>query len=234
MRGRSGVTVDETMTWKRKHVKDGLAHLMASDPVMAALIDRVGPFKMTASADHFRMLTRSICSQQISVAVAKAIMGRLEQVACGESCELTPERILKLPVETLRACGLSARKAEYVRALAQHVAEGRLPLGDAMHVLPDEEVIKALVAVRGIGVWTAQMFLMFSLARPDVLPHDDFGIRSGMQKLYRLKELPKRPAMDKIGRRWRPYATIACWYIWRCHELESLEGITKGSNGRKP
>ena len=220
--------------WKPKQVKEGLAHLQAADPIMGTLIEHVGPFKMTAQPDHFRMLTRSICSQQISTGVARAIMGRVEAAACSGNCELGPARILELPVETLRACGLSARKAEYLRDLAQHVHSGQLPLGDPIAAMTNEEIIKALVAVRGIGVWTAQMFLMFSLARPDVLPHDDFGIRSGMQKLYRLRELPKRDKMDKIAKRWRPYATIACWYLWRCHELESLEAITRPSRRRPP
>jgi DNA-3-methyladenine glycosylase II len=198
---------------------------------MDALIQEVGPFTLKAQSDHFRMLTRSICSQQISTTVARAIMGRVECAACEDGNELTARRILRLPPETLRACGLSARKAEYLRDLAAHVDSGTLPLGESIISMTDEEVIKALVAVRGVGVWTAQMFLMFSLARPNVFPHDDFGIRSAIQKLYVLRELPKRDRMDKIAKPWRPYATIACWYLWRCHELESLEGIARTRNG---
>jgi DNA-3-methyladenine glycosylase II len=158
---------------------------------------------------------RSIISQQISSAAARTIRARLEE-RIGIP---RPETVLALTAEDLRLCGISPQKAKYLHDLAEHVSSGQLPL-QRLGRLSDDEVIERLVAVKGIGRWTAQMFLMFSLGRPDILPHDDLGIRSAMRRLYELPEMPKREQMDEIAAPWRPFATVACWYLWRSLDMK--------------
>ncbi|MBA3313003.1 MAG: DNA-3-methyladenine glycosylase [Planctomycetota bacterium] len=198
-----------------RHI-DATAHLQAHDPILGALIDIVGPCTLKLRRDRFDTLVRSILSQQISTAAARTIRGRLED-RIGVP---RPETLLALSVEELRECGVSPQKASYLRDLAEHVSSGRLPL-NRLGRLSDDEVIERLIAVKGIGRWTGQMFLMFSLGRPDVLPHDDLGIRAAMRRLYDLPDMPKRDEMDEIAAPWRPHATLACWYLWRSLELKS-------------
>jgi DNA-3-methyladenine glycosylase II len=165
--------------------------------------------------DPFVTLARSITGQQISVKAADAVWQRF-CAACGD---LTPRSILRRRATTLRACGLSDRKVEYIRDLASHFVSG--------HIEParfadqdDEAIIAELVAVRGIGRWTAEMFLMFRLGRPDVLPAEDYGIRKGFATVYKKRELPLRKQLEKHGERWKPYRSVASWYLWRALELE--------------
>lgn len=187
-------------------------HLARRDEVLKQLIRQVGPCTLCHNPDHFGLLVRSIVAQQISIHAARAISARLEKAA-GRS-GLTPRRILRLSDEVLRAAGLSAGKARSLRDLATRAHSGDIPL-DSLTTMDDEEVIAALVPVYGIGRWTAQMFLIFSLGRPNVLPVDDYGLRAGIRNQYGLKELPKRKEIEGLAEPWHPYCSIATWYMWR-------------------
>lgn len=199
-------------------VKTAIVHLRRKDPVMKDVIRRVRPFGLRLQSDRFQMLVRSILSQQISGYAAQAIRGRLEALVVPQM--LSPENLGALSVEQLRAVGVSAQKAKYLLSLATKVRDGELRL-KAMGRLRDEAVIEQLVQVKGIGVWTAQMFLIFSLGRPDVLPCDDLGIRQAIRKLYGLADMPDKATSLRIAEPWRPYASIASWYCWRSLELPS-------------
>ena len=207
------------MSFQPETIRTALKHLRATDPVLRAVIDRVGPFRLTTDPDRFRALVRSIIAQQISGSAARSIRGRVERLA-GPG-RLTAAKLMELAPGELRAAGVSPQKLRYLLDLAQKVRDGQVRLHRVAH-LGDAEVIEELVQVKGIGVWTAQMFLMFSLGRLDVFPHDDLGIRSALKNLYALRELPDRETSHKIAAPWRPYATVASWYCWR-----SLEGMEK-------
>jgi DNA-3-methyladenine glycosylase II len=205
--------------------KAAVIHLRSADPVMAELIKRAGPLEIKLERNRFKMLARSIISQQISTAAARAIRGRLEALLSPR--HMNAENVSRLTRDELRSAGLSAQKAEYLHALAAAVAAKTLRLDRAAR-MSDEELIEQLTAVKGIGRWTAQMFLMFSLGRPDVFPHDDLGIRSAIRHLYGLGELPDRRACLARAEPWRPYATAASWYCWR-----SLDLRKQAAAGRK-
>jgi DNA-3-methyladenine glycosylase II len=195
-------------------MKKAIEHLRAHDPVMAGLVERVGPYRMTYKEPNFESLVRSIVFQQLSGKAAGTIYGRV-QAAVGE---VTPERLLARTAEEMRGWGLSGQKASYVRDLAEKTQAGLIRFQD-LPALDDAAVIEHLTQVKGVGVWTVQMFLMFALRRPDVLPVGDLGIRMAMKQAYRMRELPKPERMERVARPWRPYATVACWYLWR-----SLDG----------
>jgi DNA-3-methyladenine glycosylase II len=197
-------------------MRSALKHLKKSDPVMAAIIHRVGPFAMEYREPTFEALVRSIVYQQLSGRVASVIYGRLHEAAAGEG-PLTPAGILKLRPEKMRKLGLSGQKTLYIRELAKHTKRGRVVFED-LHAADDAFVIEHLTQVKGIGVWTAQMFLMFALRREDVLPVADLGIRVAMKQAYGLGDLPKPAEMEKIAAVWKPYTSIACWYLWRSLE----------------
>jgi DNA-3-methyladenine glycosylase II len=201
----------------RETVNDGLKHLRAADPVMENLIDRVGPFRLKPRRDHFRMLVRSIISQQISTHAARSIRRRLEQLLAPQ--RITAETLARFKPAELRTAGLSGQKVAYLLDLSRKVTTGQVRLGQ-LHRRSDDEVIEQLTEVKGIGVWTAQMFLIFSLGRLDIFPHGDLGIRAALRNLYELDELPDRITSHKIADPWRPFATIASWYCWRSHELK--------------
>ncbi len=187
-------------------------HLARRDPVLKRLIAAVGPCTLRHDPDHFPLLARSIISQQISGKAAASISARLLQ-AVGRS-GLTPRGVLKLSDAELRGAGLSAAKAAALRDLAAKVRDGTVPLAE-LHALEDEEVIARLIPVRGIGRWTAQMFLIFSLGRLDVLPTADFGLRSGVRREYGLPDLPDARSLEALAEPWRPYRSVATWYFWR-------------------
>jgi DNA-3-methyladenine glycosylase II len=195
-------------------MKEALNHLKKSDPVMAAIIASVGPFKPSYHEPTFRALARSIVFQQLAGAAARTIFNRLEAACNGD---VTPASILKLSDAQMRAVGLSKQKLSYVRSLAELTQSGDIVF-EKLHKMEDEDIIEHLTRVKGIGRWTAQMFLMFALRRPDVMPHVDFGINSAIKKHYRKRKL-KPPHIDKIAKSWSPYRSIACWYLWR-----SLDG----------
>lgn len=183
---------------------------------MKAVIRRVGPCALRMRRDRFQTLVRAILSQQISGYAARAIRLRLEGLVAPEP--LTAMNLAALSAEQLRAVGISAQKSAYLHSLALKICEGELRL-NTIGRLADEAVIEQLIQVKGIGVWTAQMFLIFSLGRPDVLPWDDLGIRQAIRKLYGLAELPDKATSVQIAAPWRPYASIASWYCWRSLEL---------------
>jgi DNA-3-methyladenine glycosylase II len=198
-------------------MRSALKHLRKSDPVIAAIIQRVGPCVIQYREPSFETLVRSIVYQQLSGKVASVIFARLH-TAAGE-VQITPAGIMKLRPEKMRKVGLSAQKTLYIRELAKHTRRGSIVFEDLPET-SDAAVIEHLTRVKGIGVWTAQMFLMFALRREDVLPVADLGIRSAMKKAYGLEELPKPAEMEKIASAWKPYSSIACWYLWR-----SLENV---------
>jgi DNA-3-methyladenine glycosylase II len=190
-------------------------HLRRADPVMRDLIQRVGPFQLKPDRQRFHMLACSIVSQQLSVKAARTIRDRLVTLAGGK---LVPENVLELEIEQLRGVGLSRNKAAFLHDLAVATSDGRVSL-TKIGRKDDEAIIAELIQVKGVGRWTAQMFLMFSLGRPDVLPVGDLGIRAAMRKLYGLADLPNETLAQEIGAKWRPYATAASWYCWRSLEL---------------
>jgi len=201
---------------------DGLAHLRAADPVLRAIIDRFGPDGLGDRADrqqseHYGALVRSIVGQQLSTKAAASIYARL--VARFNGRDPTPQEVLDDDPEGLRSVGLSRAKVQFLRSLAEHVIEGSLEL-EKLDTLDDLTVIAELTAVKGIGVWSAQMFLMFHLRRPDVLAVGDLGIRKAMMLAYGLPELPAPAAMEEIAACWSPHRTLACRYLWRSLDNE--------------
>ena len=202
-----------------------VAHLRAADPVLRELIDRYGPDGLgerreSGQRAHYGALVRAIVGQQLSTRAAAAIYRRLAERFGGR--EPTPQEILADEPDELRSVGLSRAKVRYLRSLAEHVLDGSLEL-DRVDTLPDEEVIAELTAVKGIGEWSAHMFLMFHLGRPDVLAVGDLGIRKAMMLAYGLETLPLTPAMEQIAEPWRPYRTLACRYLWRSLDNEPVD-----------
>lgn len=200
----------------------GLTHLRRSDPVLAGVIDAVGPRlgepHAGRPADHYGALVRAIVGQQLSTKAARSIFVRLTEHFGGRTP--TPQQVLAAEPEALRAAaGLSRAKVGYLRSLAEHALSGELEL-ERLDELPDEQVIEELVAVKGIGIWSAQMFLMFHLGRPDVMPVGDLGIRRAVELAYRLDELPDPTTLERIAVPWRPHRTLACRYLWRSLDNE--------------
>ena len=199
-----------------KATPKALAVLREADPVMARLVDELGAvvrrdLKRERPGDAYGTLVRSIVGQQLSTKAAATIYGRVLELFKGHTP--TPKQLLKVDPDKLRAAGLSRAKVAYLRDLAQHVEDGSLEL-ELLPDLPDEEVAEQLTAIKGLGQWTADMFLMFHLGRPDILPVGDQGIRRAIQVEYRLRELPDAKRMRKIAKPWQPYRTLACLYLW--------------------
>lgn len=192
---------------------EALESLRASDPVLAQLIDRIGAIEPSHEPDLWWSLVDAIVSQQLSIRAAATILGRVEALA-PEGRRPTPAEILAVENEVLRACGLSRAKVVYVKDLAARWLDGSLE-PERLPTLPDEEVIEHLVQVKGIGRWTAEMVLMFTLRRPDVFPVDDLGIRVAVQEVYGLEARPGRAELEALSERWRPWRSIASFYLWR-------------------
>jgi DNA-3-methyladenine glycosylase II len=198
--------------------EDPVEYLRAADPVLRSVIDEVGVDELSDSRagrpnDHYGALVRSIVGQQLSTKAARAIYGRLTDRFGGRTP--TPVEVLEDDPEELRAAaGLSHAKVGFLRSLAEHVIDGSLEL-ERLDDLPDDEVIAELVAVKGLGAWSAHMFLMFHLGRPDVLAVGDLGIRKAVMIRYGLPALPAPAELEQIAERWRPYRTLACRYLWR-------------------
>jgi DNA-3-methyladenine glycosylase II len=194
--------------------RKAVAHLKKVDPVMAEVIEKVGSYKGWPASDgtHFDAVARSIVFQQLSGKAAGTIHGRFQGLYGGRTP--LPSELATTSDEQLRAIGLSRQKSAYLKDLGARVASGELSI-ETLHELTDEEIITALTQVKGIGRWTAQMFLMFRLGRPDVLPDLDLGIQKGIQLAYRLRKLPTPERVLKIGAKWAPYRTIGSWYMWR-------------------
>jgi DNA-3-methyladenine glycosylase II len=195
-------------------LRKAVNHLRRSDPVMASVIERVGPCRFATSEklSHFEAVSRSIIFQQLSGKAAATIYGRFASLFGDDPPHA--HGLMALSDERLREAGVSKQKASYLRDLAARVVAGELPI-DILHELPDDEVVRHLTSVKGVGTWTAQMFLMFRLGRPDVLPGLDLGIRKAIQQAYRLRKLPAPDRVLKIGAPWAPYRSIASWYLWR-------------------
>jgi len=196
-------------------MKAAVSHLRRCDPVMAEIIKRVGPCELVVLQPNFETLARSITFQQLHGKAASTIFARV-QTAVGRS--FTATAFLKAEPETLRACGLSRQKLASLTDLAEHVVRRKINF-KKLPEMENDAVLEALTQVRGVGEWTAQIFLMFALGRPNVLPVGDFGVRNAVKKAYGLKEMPKAAELHEIAKPWHPYCTVASWYLWR-----SLDG----------
>ena len=219
-------------------MRKAVIHLKKFDPVLRAIIERIGPCRMQFGAPEFHSLAEAIVYQQLNGKAAATIFKRFASLA-GEP--LTPEGILKLSEEQMRGAGLSKQKSAYLKDLAAKTSSGLLDFA-RLPELPDAEVVEHLTQVKGIGVWTAQMFLMFTLKRENVLPTGDFGVRMAMHKHYldvqrakaakksaaakkgrkRRLKLPSPEQMEKIAKRWEPYRSVACWYLWKSLDTKTL------------
>lgn len=195
---------------KPAYWEEACAHLMKRDRVMRRLVPQFGEVHLESRGDPFVTLARSVVGQQISVKAAQSVWDRV----AAQLKRVTPNVMLKQSTEDMRACGLSARKVEYLRDLAQHFADKKVHI-KAWVDMDDEAIIQELVAIRGIGRWTAEMFLMFHLMRPDVLPLDDLGLVNGVSRLYFSEEKVTRSELREVAQAWAPYRSVATWYIWR-------------------
>src|SRR5437016_2090874 len=189
-------------------------HLRRGDPVLSDIIQRVGEYRIQFREPNFESLAKAIVYQQLSGKVASVIYGRLADAVKGR---MLPEEVLKLRPDRMRRLGLSKQKTAYIRDLARHARDRRVRF-EELPALPDHEIIERLTQVKGIGAWTVHMFLIFALRRNDVLPTGDLGIRSAIRKAYALEELPTPAEMETMASKWRPYCSIASWYLWRSLE----------------
>jgi DNA-3-methyladenine glycosylase II len=192
-----------------------VAHLRRADLVLARVIDSIGPFTLEPRGGSFPSLARAVFFQQLAGPAARAIMRRvLDLLGTDDARFFTPQEFLAATDDGLRAAGLSRQKLAYLRDLAEKFASGQLREEEFAH-LDDEEVIRRVAFVKGIGRWTAEMFLIFSLGRSDVLPVDDLGVRRGFQQVYELEGLPSPAQMQTIAEPWRPFRSVGTWYMWR-------------------
>ena len=199
-------------------MQQAIEHLKKSDPVLSAIIDRVGDYGIQFRQPDFETLVKSIVYQQLSGRVASVIFDRLAAAARPKMTpNMTPASVLKLRPSRMRKLGLSTQKTAYIRDLARHTRDGRVVFHE-LHGLSDQAVIERLTQVKGIGVWTAHMFLIFALQRHDVLPTGDLGIRNAIRKAYGMAELPTGAEMETLAAAWRPFCTVASWYLWRSLE----------------
>lgn len=212
-------------------MKKAVEHLKASDPVLREIIERVGPPRIPSREATFASVARSIAFQQLNGKAATTIFERLlkechncngngKPLTVNDWSALTPENLLSLTDAQMRAIGFSRAKASYLRDLASKTRAGLLNFAD-LPKMSDEDVIEHLTQVKGIGVWSAQMFLMFALRRPDVMPTLDFGINNAIRQHYRKRKMPKAKQVLKISQPWRPYRTAACWYLWRSLDVKT-------------
>jgi len=201
-------------------MRKAINHLKKSDPILAAIIERIGPFRMQYGEPTFHTLAESILYQQLNGKAAETIFNRFTALA-GDP--LTPQGILKLSDAQMRGVGLSRQKTAYLRDLSEKTKAGLLEF-ERMTDMSEDEVIAHLTQVKGIGVWTAQMFLMFSLHRPDILPTGDYGVQAAIKKHYKKRKWPKPAVMEKIAKPWVPYRSIACWYLWKSLDMKTVEG----------
>jgi DNA-3-methyladenine glycosylase II len=193
-------------------MKKALDHLRRTDPVLGGIIQRIGPYRIQYRDPVFQTLVRSIVYQQLNGKAALTIYNRLAEAAGADP--LTPQSILRLRPARMRAAGLSQQKLSYIRDLARRTRDGEIDF-PRLPSLDDLAVIQSLTRVKGIGVWTVQMFLIFALRRLNVLPTGDLGVRVAVQRAYRLPEPPTPAELERIGAPWRPYCSVASWYLWR-------------------
>jgi DNA-3-methyladenine glycosylase II len=209
---------------------DAVRSLRKADPVLRGVIDRVGPCTLHPRRDYFVVLCKAIFTQQISTAIATLLFGRFRDLFLQR--RPTPARVLEILAdgreEAFRGCGLSRQKRAYLLDLARHFEGGVIPTR-RLGRMSDDEVIESLVRVKGIGRWTAEMFLIFTLNRPDVLPVDDLGLREGVRAFYDLRERPTADQVTVLAEPWRPYRSIATWYIWKGQSQSTKSGPAKKS-----
>lgn len=198
-------------------MRKAINHLKKSDPVLSAIIKKVGAYGMEFGSPEFHSLAEAIIYQQLNGKAAATIFKRFAAIA-GEP--LTPEGILKVTPAQMRSAGLSKQKSSYLKDMAERAASGKLDF-TRLPTMKDDEVIEHLTQVKGVGVWTAHMFLIFSLRRPDVLPTGDYGIRMAMKKHYKKRKLLTPAQMEKIAKPWEPYRSVASWYLWRSLDIKT-------------
>lgn len=203
---------------KASRHRKAIDHLRAADPILAAIIEKVGPCKMQFGEPTFHSLAESILYQQLNGKAAATIFDRFAALA-GDP--LTPGGILSLTDAQLREVGLSRQKTSYLRDLSEKTKAGLLEF-ERMPDMSEEDVIAHLTQVKGVGVWTAHMFLMFTLRRPDILPTGDYGVQAAIKKHYKKRKWPKPDVMHKIAKSWSPYRSMACWYLWRSLDIKTL------------
>lgn len=196
--------------------QDPIHYLQSADPILATVIQQVILPPLVPSDSYFEALTESIISQQLSIKAADTIYGRFKKLFKNE--RINAEEVLKLSDEKIRACGISLSKIKYIKDLAEKTLESGI-LFEQFEMMTDQEIIDELVKVKGIGIWTAQMFLMFTMGREDVFSYGDLGLRRAIEKLYKLKKEPSEKQAEKIADKWKPYRTIACRYLWKSLEL---------------
>ncbi len=209
------------MPYNAQDIRDAIRHLKRSDPTMKEIIRTIGPFTLKTHSDRFLLLVRSIISQQISVGAARSIMARLENAVA--PAKISSESLSAFEPMTLRPLGISPQKAGYLVDLTQRARSGELQLTKVAR-MTDDAVIEHLIQVKGIGRWTAQMFLIFGLGRLDVMPHGDLGIQIAIRKNYGLRNNPKPQRIDRFAVSWRPYCSIASWYLWQSLDNNKPKG----------
>ena len=199
----------------RKVWKEGIEHLKKNDPTLAKVIDRGGQYKFELEDDYYESLVGAIIFQQLAGSAARAILNRFKQLYDGKIP--APEEYLRTDQHKLRSAGLSPQKISYIRDLSERVTKGQLDLDGLTNML-DHEAVRRLDEVKGIGRWTAEMFLIFVLGRTDVLPVDDLGLRKAAKRIYKLRKLPSEERFEKLAKNWHPYCSIATLYLWRSRE----------------
>lgn len=199
-------------------MRSAVRHLKKSDPILRAIIERIGPCGMEFGPPEFHSLAEAIVYQQLNGKAALTIFKRFTALT-GEPVK--PEGILKLSDAQMRSVGLSKQKSSYLMDMAQRAARGDLDFS-RLTEMSDDEVIRHLTQVKGVGVWTAHMFLMFTLRRPNVLPTGDYGIQAAMKKHYRKRKLPNPEQMGRIAKCWEPYRSVACWYLWKSLDVKTM------------
>jgi DNA-3-methyladenine glycosylase II len=241
LRSAGGIQKSSPLARTRNRWVAAVRHLRRVDPHLRAIIDRIGPCRLEPHPDRFNGLVRSIIGQQISTKAASSINARLVTMG-GEPHQ--PARLIEIGEANLRTAGLSSAKARYVLNLAEAVIGGQLPLDEFDDSWDDQAITQALTAVKGIGVWTAEIFLIFALNRPDILPASDLGVRVGLRNRHGLVELPRPRDCLCLAEIWRPYRSIASWYIWRgtdapiarpvAHLPEAARGQTRPKRRQSP
>jgi DNA-3-methyladenine glycosylase II len=195
-----------------------IVHLKRCDPILAGIIERIGPYRVAYGEPTFHSLAEAIVYQQLNGKAAVSIFKRFTELAGNP---VTPEGILKLSEQQMRAAGLSKQKSSYLRDLAAKTRAGIVDF-TCLPNLRDEQVIEHLTQIKGIGTWTAQMFLMFALRRPNVLPTGDYGLQMAIRKLYKKRKLPKPAQMEKLAKCWEPYRSVASWYLWKSMDVKTM------------
>lgn len=195
--------------------REGFRHVRESDPRLRPILDAQGPIRFKTEGEPFESLVELVLSQQLAGSAASAIIKKVRGLF--PDGQLEPERIGRTDGRRLRAAGVSPQKLTYLKDLSKHVVRGKIDLG-SLDSKPDGEIIEILDRVKGIGQWTVQMFLIFTLGRPDVLPVDDYGIKTSVKRIYRLRDLPNKAKLEKLGEKWEPYRTVASLYLWRAKD----------------